>query len=319
MNRLKKLFSDYIRGKSSNEEKNIVDLWYTEKGKLASITEEDAKDFVSKAWSDFLKYQERQKRKSKLATLYLSGGIAIASVLLVLIVLQMPINKEGSNSRDIIRQSQVSKQFVADQNMKKITLADGSVVYLNKGTTLSLHKGKFNAYMREVWLDEGEAFFEVAKDSHRPFIVHTRDGLSTRVLGTSFNIKAYRELGSQVISVKTGLVQVNTTKGKSVLLEKNNKTTFNYSDGKLVSSLVNGKDAAEWRNGRVFLDHVPVNELVFRLKQYYQVNVVNNAIAEDMEVYTSFTLDTPLEHVIANIASIFDVSYRIEGKMVYFD
>lgn len=319
MNRLKKLFSDYVQGKSTSEENNIVDLWYVQKEQPSDITDEEADDFASKAWDNVMKYRNRQKRKAKLILWTTYGGVASAAVLLLLLMLQLPMNTNESAKKTIAMQPEIAKQFATESKMKKITLADGSIVHLNTNTTLSLHKGKFNAYTREVWLDEGEAFFEVTKDSKRPFIVHTRDGLSTRVLGTSFNIKAYQELGQQTVSVKTGLVQVNTAKGKSILLEVNNKAAFDPSDGELVPSSANGNDAAEWRNGRVVLEHVLVKELAFRLKQYYQVDVVNNAIPTDMEIYTSFTLATPLEHVVANIADIFDVSYRIEGKMVYFD
>lgn len=319
MNRLKKLFSDYVRGKSTEDEKKIVDLWYVDKKCAIKPTDDEVEDFAYQAWKNLLQSREKQKRKTKLITLFSYGGVASAAVFLILLALWMPMNRGEENIAVNSTREEVTHQFTTTDNMKKITLADGSVVHMNMGTTLSLRKGKFNAYTREVWLDEGEAFFEVTKDPNRPFIVHTSSGLSTRVLGTSFNIKAYRELVEQVISVKTGLVQVSTKEGKSVLLKVNNKASFDSRDGELIPSTANGADVADWRNGHIVLEHVSLHELAFRLKQYYQVEVVNNAIPEDMEVYTSFTVDTPLEHVLNNIASIFNVSYHLKEGKVYFD
>ncbi len=71
-----------------------------------------------------------------------------------------------------------------------ITLADGSLVWINSGSSLT-YNNAFNQKERKVFL-EGEAYFEVAKDPKRPFIVHTRD-MDIEALGTAFNVRAYPE------------------------------------------------------------------------------------------------------------------------------
>ncbi len=87
-----------------------------------------------------------------------------------------------------------------------LTLADGTKVWLNAESRLEF-PDRFNGNTREVRL-QGEAYFEVKKDVKRPFIVHT-DYLSTRVLGTSFDVRAYSRKDASVTLV-SGRVQVKT-------------------------------------------------------------------------------------------------------------
>jgi transmembrane sensor len=86
-----------------------------------------------------------------------------------------------------------------------ITLNDGSSILLQKGSRLS-YPINFSSNKREVYLD-GEAFFEVAKDPKKPFLVYANE-LVTKVLGTSFKIKSYKEQKDIEVIVRTGKVTV---------------------------------------------------------------------------------------------------------------
>lgn len=88
----------------------------------------------------------------------------------------------------------------------ELTLTDGTVVFLNAETTFRFPESFANAESREVYLS-GEAYFRVAKDSVKPFIVHT-DALYTKVLGTSFNVKAYKNADFQQTTLVSGKVRV---------------------------------------------------------------------------------------------------------------
>ena len=84
---------------------------------------------------------------------------------------------------------------------RSITLPDESKVVLNENSTLSYH---YAGDIRKVVLS-GEAFFDVAKDPRHPFVIQSED-VETKVLGTSFNIRAYPDEGKVKVSVKTGRV-----------------------------------------------------------------------------------------------------------------
>lgn len=317
MNKLRKLFSDYVREKSTKEEKEIIDLWFQEKAKspIDLVSEDEKEQFSQRMWEEFLASGRETKAKHVRILRISYGMIGVAGIVLLFLLLTLPDDKHMDRERIEIG---ATRQFVADDNMKRLTLADRSVIHMNKGTIIELRDGRFSAYAREVWLEEGEAFFEVAKDHRRPFIVHTADGLSTRVIGTSFNIKAYNQLGEQVVSVKTGRVQVSSETGEKVILDVNHKASFHVATQQITTSVTDATGAADWRSGRIVLEHVSMDELAFRLKQYYDVEVVNNAVSDEMEIYTSFHISTPLEHVVNNVSKIFGVSYKIESGMVYF-
>ncbi len=321
---LKELFSLYAAGKSSKKEKRIIDTWFSEVERVSERKPDFNKMHNAKeeAWEELLNKQLNRPRKhTKYRSIIIYGGMAAAIALLI--TLSLPILKNdltNTTTTDLVAQSEISQQFITDKKMKRITLTDGSVVHMNMGTSLSLHKGKFNAHTREIWLDEGEAFFEVTKDPSRPFIVHTADGLSTQVLGTSFNIRAYRELGEQVVSVKTGRVQVsNEENGMKVLLDPDNNALFDSAKGTLTAGVSSGADAADWRNGRIVLSNAQISEVALRLKQYYNVDIANpEKVSSRAIVHFSFTTDMPLKDVLRVLADIYQTEYKIKDNKIIF-
>lgn len=107
-------------------------------------------------------------------------------------------------------QASVSSEYLEEINtsgaVKRIHLSDGSTVALENNGRLRYRRDFTTQDARVVYLT-GEAFFEVAKDPTKPFLVHA-DQIVTRVLGTSFRVKAQQDDGSIIISVKTGKVSV---------------------------------------------------------------------------------------------------------------
>src|SRR5690606_24289275 len=92
-----------------------------------------------------------------------------------------------------------------------LILSDGTMVYLNSGTSIKYPVKFPNKGNRQVYLS-GEAFFEVTENKEKPFIVATDDGMKVKVLGTSFNVKSYPEDGN----IETTLI-----KGKVRNMEQN--------------------------------------------------------------------------------------------------
>lgn len=247
-------------------------------------------------------------------------GTVAASVLILLVfslynTLQPSQNPSG---HDIVQNDKLDHRFSTEKNMKRITLADGSTVFLNRGTSISLRKRKFNAHTREVWLEEGEAFFEVAKDPSRPFIVHTLNGISTRVLGTSFNIKSYSDLSDQVISVNSGRVQVINQSLEKIVLDPNYKVSVSNDDGHFTSGEVDARAISEWRTGKIVLDNASISEVAFRIQQYYDVEVVYDASKfKNDRIFTSFTLETPIEEVTSVVGKLTNASFRIDNSKIF--
>lgn len=250
-------------------------------------------------------------------------GISIAATFLIIISVGLHLFRPTlTSSHELVSSAEapVTHSFSSGGVIKRIHLSDGTVVHLNKETSLALRAGCFNAHTREVWLDEGEAFFEVAKDPHRPFIVHTPDGLSTKVLGTSFNIKAYSAIATQVVSVKTGRVQVESTQGERILLTPDTKVSYDPTSGTLHSATTDSTADAEWRSGRITFTSAGRDEVAMRLRQFYgvEMQVKGQALPTDMHLDSFFSAERPLKEFAHRIAMIYNANYKISDDTITF-
>ena len=320
MNRLKKLFSDYVRGKTTTTEKRIVELWYDKKASAHTdtISDEEAEVFSKQAWSEFVALRNKQSSATTRNALLAFGGLVAAAMVLFVVVLNFSFAEKNNSDKELLTtEVRISRQFTTQDRMKKITLPDGSKIFMNLGTTISMHEGKFNAHQREIWLDEGEAFFEVTKNANRPFIIHTPNGLSTRVVGTSFNVRAYKDLEEQVISVNTGRVQVTDNKQNTIVLDPNNKITYCYKDGQIFSDRTDAKKISAWQTGLIILENAGIKEVAFRLKQTFDVEVNFEDVTNRHDrIYASFSRDTPLREVLEDICKLYDIQYTITNNSV---
>ena len=122
------------------------------------------------------------------------------------------------------------RELVANKGTRsRVVLPDSSVVFLNADTKLN-YSLQFNNNIREVYLD-GEAFFEVTKDPSKPFIVHT-SGMEVKVVGTSFNVKAYSDDKLIETSLLTGSIEVSVKNrpNEKIILSPNEKLIIkNYN------------------------------------------------------------------------------------------
>ena len=320
MNRLKKLFSDYVRGKTTTTEKRIVELWYDKKASAHTdtISDEEAEVFSKQAWSEFVALRNKQSSATTRNALLAFGGLVAAAMVLFVVVLNFSFAEKNNSDKELLTtEVRISRQFTTQDRMKKITLPDGSKIFMNLGTTISMHEGKFNAHQREIWLDEGEAFFEVTKNANRPFIIHTPNGLSTRVVGTSFNVRAYKDLEEQVISVNTGRVQVTDNKQNTIVLDPNNKITYCYKDGQIFSDRTDAKKISAWQTGLIILENAGIKEVAFRLKQTFDVEVNFEDVTNRHDrIYASFSRDTPLQEVLEDICKLYETQYTITNNSV---
>lgn len=148
-----------------------------------------------------------------------------------------------------------------------IQLTDGTVVKLNSSSQLRFPEN-FSETQREVYL-EGEAFFEVAKDATRPFIVYT-GALQTEVLGTSFNIQT-STLQTEV-SVATGKVKV-TADGKQEILKPYEKAFYSTHQKKLMRSKTSLLTELAWKNNTIVLNNNTLQEVAFILEDWYGVTI----------------------------------------------
>lgn len=157
----------------------------------------------------------------------------------------------------------------------QITLPDGTHVWLNAASTLT-YPIEFNDNKREIML-EGEAYFEVAKDPAKPFIVNTAEQ-DIEVLGTSFNINAYNNEAVTKTTLLKGSVRINTTRdnqtnGQSRILIPNQQSIVGKGT-KIVVKPVDPQSAIAWKNGLFNFHGLSIDESMKQVERWYDIRIV---------------------------------------------
>lgn len=152
-----------------------------------------------------------------------------------------------------------------------LVLSDGTVVYLNAMSELRFPVN-FVGEKREVELS-GEAYFEVQKDASRPFIVRT-GGLQIKVLGTEFNVCAYREKKSIKTTLVQGSVELSVQgEGQSVVLRPNQQAKFSKKSGNIKVKEVDVSSYIAWKNGMFDIRDWELEDIMEYLMRWYDINV----------------------------------------------
>jgi transmembrane sensor len=201
-----------------------------------------------------------------------------------------------------------------------ITLSDGSKIYLNADSKIK-YPEKFSAAGREVFLS-GEAFFEVAKDANRPFTVNT-GALSTRVLGTSFNVNAYGQASKIVVTVATGRVQISRTDtitagSQTVTLAPHELAEFNPVSKQIQKRKARLDQVTAWKEGVLYFEDTPLHEVAEALKRWYGVAVVfKNPSIRNCLLTARFQNET-VHTILETISISTQIKYSLKGKQIIF-
>ena len=147
------------------------------------------------------------------------------------------------------------------------TLADNSMITLNKKSTLTT---TFNDKERRVKL-VGEAFFEVAHDTVKPFFIDVQN-LEIRVVGTAFNVDERSEMGKITVSVTEGRVLLRGTK-RSVVLSKGEETKYNVATGEFETTANRSLNFMAYKTKELVYDNQPLSRVAHDINEFYGVSV----------------------------------------------
>ena len=194
---------------------------------------------------------------------------------------------------------------------EETTLDDGSRITLNAGSSLKYPKS-FDKSVRSVEL-KGEAYFDIERDTSRPFLVKTRRA-EIEVLGTSFNIRENED--SLIIVVSEGVVALRALKNKGdedVVLRKGEQGFFNYATNKAFKTVETASDALFWYNRSLSFKATPLPLVIQTLEKNYDVrfNYQEEQIAKCF-LTTRFEAAS-LEEIIAVIETTFGITIISNG------
>lgn len=197
-----------------------------------------------------------------------------------------------------------------------LVLSDGTKVWLNADSKIK-YPVSFGQDKREVSL-RGEGYFEVAKDSARPFIMST-DKMDVKVLGTTFDVNTYEDEGKSFVVLVEGLVEVSAGKGESRIITPGYMAEVDMHDvqAKIHVSKCDTEHYIAWKSGNFSFRNASLTEILKRVSRYYDVTVIREQVFEE-EYYTGdVSSDVSLESLLAVIESSNSVSFKVERKIVY--
>ena len=194
-----------------------------------------------------------------------------------------------------------------------ITLPDGSKVWLNSQSRLT-YSTNFNVKKRELQLD-GEAYFEVAHNPNKPFIVRSND-ISVRALGTAFGVKAYNEdvLISSILM--KGKVLVTTPDGEAILMPNERIIYDKTTHKKEQSTVANATDFTGWIHNELRFEDESLGDIAKTIRRIYNVEVVFASEKLKSQRYTGTINNNSLESVLNIICLTSPVSFQISNQQV---
>lgn len=200
----------------------------------------------------------------------------------------------------------------------RLTLADGTMVWLNAGSQL-VFPSSFNSETREVLL-RGEGFFDVAHNQEKTFKVLTQE-MTFTVLGTSFNINSYPDKSQVDAVLVEGSLHIENNSlfnKKEHTLKPGEKSTFNIEHKQIRVHNVNTKLFTSWKDGHLTLHKNSLHNLVAQIENYYNcsIDVPSELAKKQIEITGKILLDEDPEQVYKALSDLIDVTYQIKDNKV---
>ena len=265
---------------------------------------------------------------------------AAAAVFIVAVIFLYPLIADTGKTNEVASPIRPFNEITINPGSRtKVQLPDGSQVWVNSGSHLT-YEGNFKGNTREVQLD-GEAYFDVAKDASRPFIVHTSD-IDIKALGTSFNVKAYKTEATIEATLIHGSIEViNKSQPGSakIMLKPHEKLVYNKY---LIKDIKNPKadikpvadsfsiiikplrkniadnDIVEtaWVYNKLIFDDERFADLALKMERWYNVKIsIENEKLKDYRISGTFVNETAEEAVKA-LQLLVPFSYSIKNNEV---
>ncbi|WP_375582631.1 FecR family protein [Cyclobacterium xiamenense] len=297
----RKALTNLSREITDISESRIEDIWSNIKAIVDNPTEKQPERRIIAISSDstLKRFADKQDRISYHAShqIYRIAGILVSVFVLGILYSLTHQHPE----QEPVAVPLIFEEHNAPPGVKSIlTLQDGSKVVLNSGSNLRYVKN-FAADKRELFL-MGEAFFEVAKDSLRPFIVKTGP-VSTRALGTSFNITAYDNEPLDV-SLLTGKVNVvlDFEKPQEIMLKPGEGLNVSISKQLHNKHRVEEEKVLAWTRKTILFEQTPIGEAIRVLENWYGVKIKVRNRPEKGVLLSGKFVDQTLEGVLEGLS-----------------
>lgn len=308
-----------LSGTISSEDKQALEAWKEETSSNRRFYEAFTRPHLTpqidalgeEMRESILTEVNRRIEAASRRTLWLRIATVAASIALLLAGTHFLSYREGYrhvNSQQVRLSNPLGMQ-------SSVVLSDGTRVVLNAGTTLA-YPSAFVSGNREVEVC-GEAFFEVAPDKKRPFIV-TAEHVKIRVMGTKFNVKAYKEENAIEVTLTEGKVGVGLGKTSEwIYLSPRQQVSFDKSLRRFSRKLVDPHYYTSWKEDKFYFESVTFQEIATRLERRFNVRIDISPDRLKQVVFTGdFVRGENLEQILRVMTTDRRVGYTIDNDRV---
>ncbi|TCC97816.1 FecR family protein [Pedobacter hiemivivus] len=313
----KELIERYHQGQCSPDEQDIVQQWLESDEVEMSFPENiDLNAIEDKGWKKIssryhIPEVQEQRRGFKFNyRIILQLAACLMLVLVTLFYLNTKLKSENPNRTLAYKEVKTLK----GQKLS-VSLPDGTIVWMNAESILRFPVS-FKGNLRELEFS-GEAYFNVAKDRSKPFVIHTAK-TKVQVLGTRFNLRALVAETATSVVVEEGKVQFSGDSGKQhQILTANKRGVFEIGRSGVLSMKTEEVHAGKytaWRNNELLFDNVTMQEVAQVLERWYNVKIAINRQALRKERYTGSFNNPALSVVLESMGFAVKFNYKQHGQ-----
>ena len=317
--RIRYLFRQYLGNKCSRQE--LEEFFSLIR---ASGNDETLRNLIKKVYDNTGKIPSIQTHVNEHGSLILTGNTGmpdevpaqrkrgvrrLAAALLLLLIAAAPVlwlAKTRDRHHPALVTAALTKKITEPSEYKYLLLPDSTQVWLNASSTLEFPE-HFGGDRREVTLS-GEAYFDVRHSERGPFVIHTGK-ISTTVLGTSFNIKAYPDRQHIVVSVSTGKVKVSYDNVVLTTLVRGQQVKVNSRLNTVEEKKIAPAEVAAWQQGNMSYDDEELGDIIADLERLYNVKIrIGNEGIRTLKISTSFRREIGIEQALQVLCRLTDAT-----------
>lgn len=205
-----------------------------------------------------------------------------------------------------------NKLYVPKGGQYRLTLADGTKVWLNANSTLS-YPLAFKGLNRTVELS-GEAYFEVAKNEKMPFVVTTKSA-TVQVLGTHFNISAYSDDNVEKTTLIEGLVKV-LRNDKELILSPGEQSVVRHGQSDILLKKVDIRQALAWKDGLFVFKDNTLDEVMKQIARWYDMEVEYRGTPKENLIGGLYSKSKGLDELLKGLELTGVYKFKIEGRRI---
>ena len=259
----------------------------------------------------YRKLDEEKGKQHKILRMHRWMRYAVASAAILVI---------GGGAGYWFYQSGTDQQMmvaVANEGIvKEVVLPDGTKVWLNNSAILKYPR-EFSEKERNVHL-EGEAYFEVTKNRHKPFTIQS-DAMRVRVLGTRFNFKCDKRCRIAEATLIEGEIEVKGNKEEGqIILTPGQRAELNKNNGRLTVKQVDAKMDAVWHDNLIPFQKADIFTITKALERFYDVKIILSPDIQSNKTYSGvLKRKSDIESVLKSLQNSIPIDYKIVGSNIF--